>query len=75
MAYHLPPYRDEVRAKIGEELGAQLGVPGELPHQLLVVLMQLQELDRTAARRRVKRDQRRCGVGKLAKAARARALS
>ena len=41
-----PPYRDEIQSKIGEELRARYAVPQELPYRLLVVLMQLNELDR-----------------------------
>ena len=42
------PYRDEIQAEIGEGLRAHYGVHQYLPYRLLVILMQLKELDRTA---------------------------
>ena len=42
------PYRDEIQAEIGEGLRACYGAHQDLPYRLLVILMQLKELDRTA---------------------------
>lgn len=50
MAYQLPSYHDEVQSKIGEELKKLYEVSQELPHRLLVVLMQLKEIDRNQDR-------------------------
>jgi hypothetical protein len=37
-----PPYR-EIQKRIGEGLREQLELPGEIPHRILTVLMQLNQ--------------------------------